>query len=320
MLSFLNRRWFLLALLAVLAVGFPLAETLKPWADQMPRRLIVAGVLFLMALPLEIRAMWRAVRQPRPTLLAVAINFGLLPPLAFVAAPLLQDELAKGLIVVAAIPCTLASAAVWTRRAGGNDAVAVLVTMTTNLACFLVTPAWLMLLTRTAAPIPFYDMVSRLVMLVVLPIVAAQLLRLYRPLAWWATAQKIPLGVLAQGGILAMITLGVVGSGVELARSEQSLGVADWAWMLLVVTVLHVVALALGHLLAPLLGIDRPDRIAVGFAGSQKTLMVGLDLGLRYFGSLVILPMVAYHVSQLLVDTLVADRLRERQPPPDESS
>ena len=35
----------------------------------------------------------------------------------------------------------VASAAVWTRRAGGNDAVALIVTISTNLACFLLTLA-----------------------------------------------------------------------------------------------------------------------------------------------------------------------------------
>ena len=58
--------------------------------------------------------------------------------------------------------------------------------------------------------------------------------------------------------------------------------------------------------------LNRADQISVGFAGSQKTLMVGLqvaiDLGIN------VIPMVAYHISQLLIDTLVADRLREDPP------
>jgi sodium/bile acid cotransporter 7 len=46
----------------------------------------------------------------------------------------------------------------------------------------------------------------------------------------------------------------------------------------------------------------------VAFAGSQKTLMVGLQVSMELGVS--ILPMVAYHVSQLIVDTLIADRWR----------
>ena len=45
----------------------------------------------------------------------------------------------------------------------------------------------------------------------------------------------------------------------------------------------------------------------MAFAGSQKTLMVGLMVAITL--ETTILPMVAYQVLQLVVDTLVADRL-----------
>ena len=53
------------------------------------------------------------------------------------------------------------------------------------------------------------------------------------------------------------------------------------------------------------------DAIAVAFSGSQKTLMVGAYIALAV-GPLAILPMVAYHAAQLIVDTLVADWWRAR--------
>ena len=86
------------------------------------------------------------------------------------------------MIVAASVPCTQASAAVWTRRAGGNDTVAVLTTMATSLACFVVTPAWLELLAgRTGgAGQDFGQLVVRLALVVALPIIAGQLLRAMR--------------------------------------------------------------------------------------------------------------------------------------------
>jgi len=320
MKQFLLRRWFLLALALVLAVGFAFSAHLAEAAARFPRAYVLAAVLFCMAFPLDIRAMWTAISRPGPALLAVAINFGLVPPLAFLVAPVLPSELATGLIVIAAIPCTLASAVVWTRRAGGNDAVAILVTMITNLACFLVTPAWLQVLTKTSVAIDLLGIVSRLGLLVVLPIVVAQLLRLSSRMANFATTHKLGFGVAAQLGILTMVLLGAIRSGVELAHNSApetggSTAIAwhGWLLMLAAVVAVHMIALLVGHALAGALGMERPERIAVGFAGSQKTLAVGLDLGLEFYGGLTILPMVAYHVSQLLCDTLVADRLRRSQ-------
>ena len=57
------------------------------------------------------------------------------------------------------------------------------------------------------------------------------------------------------------------------------------------------------------LGFDRNDAIAVAFSGSQKTLTVAIYLALAV-SPLAILPMVAYHAAQLVIDTLIADRWR----------
>jgi sodium/bile acid cotransporter 7 len=264
-------------------------------------------------LPLETSAMWRALRKPGPALLAVCLNFGLLPLLAWAASPLLSGDLGIGLVVMAAAPCTLASAAVWTRRAGGNDAVAIMVTVITNLICFVVTPLWLVAATgRTDVEIALGPMILKLGWLVVLPMVLAQILRQQPAIGRRATSGKLALGVLAQIGVLAIVLMGAIKCGLQLSEAPWRDQLSRWDFVLMVGLVLgiHGLVLVLGHGLGRAIGMERGDRIAVGFAGSQKTLMVGLHIALTYYGGLTILPMVAYHVGQLLVDTLVADRLR----------
>ena len=71
MKAYFVRRWFLLCLGVVMAVGFLGSETFLVLADCVPLRYsVVATVLFLMALPLEARAMWRTARRPAPRLWA----------------------------------------------------------------------------------------------------------------------------------------------------------------------------------------------------------------------------------------------------------
>jgi sodium/bile acid cotransporter 7 len=318
MLQFLRHRWFLFALILVLAGGMMGWELAKPLVERMPRYAIVFGVMFLMALPMETGAMWRAIRRPGPVWLAVLINLGLAPPLGWLAGRLLPDELATGLAIAMVVPCTLVAATVWTRRAAGNDAVAILVTMITNLGCFLVIPTWLHVFFGDSTSWPdlnFGQMVGQLAQLVVAPIVSAQLLRQWPPLAAWTVRHKTALSTVAQVGILSFVFAGAVGCGEQLqsAAGEQVLSLRNVSLMIVLVIILHLLLFALGLSAARVVGLGRPDAIAVGIAGSQKTIMVGVHLALQ-FGSLAILPMIAYHAAQLIIDTLIADRLREHGP------
>lgn len=300
-----------------MAVGVCFCGVLEPLAKmKVLRQGIVAAVLFLMALPLEATAMWKSMRRPWPPLLAVLVNVGLLPLFAWGISQGLEADLGAGLLVAAVTPCTLASASVWTRRAGGNDTVSILVTVITNLFCFLITPLWLgiMMADRLGASnlqkeLEFGAMAIKLALLVVLPMSLAQLLRLDKRFAEWATKQKPATSILAQCGILSMVLLGAINVGLRLKDpSQPSLNLLQIGVMLAAVCLVHVTMLYTGVGIAKLLRFTREDRIAVAFAGSQKTLTVGLLVAMSLGVS--ILPMVWYHVSQLFIDTLIADRFR----------
>ena len=310
MIQFLAKRWFLVALVATLVIGAVWYEPLTPLASLKPLRYsIVAVVLFLMALPLETDTILGSLRRPKSVLLPVCINFGLLPICAYLVSLALARPIAEGLLVAAVTPCTLASASVWTRRAGGNDTISILVTVITNLSCFIISPLWLLLLLGTTVDlnIEFSDMVFKLGALVVLPMIFAQLVRRYRPLGSWATERKKQLSMLAQCGILFMVFTGAVGLGTRFfADNKTPLLVIDVVTTIAAVLFVHISMFWTGIYAGRSIGLSREDTIAVGFAGSQKTLMVGLQICLD--AGVLILPMVTYHIGQLIVDTVFADR------------
>ncbi|MFM2004055.1 MAG: hypothetical protein RI963_3481, partial [Planctomycetota bacterium] len=67
----ISRHWFLIALVASLAIGFGLTDAVRPFADDPSiRSLITAGVLFLMGLTLPAESIRHNVRYPGPALLA----------------------------------------------------------------------------------------------------------------------------------------------------------------------------------------------------------------------------------------------------------
>lgn len=302
-----RKQWFLLGLFLAVGVGLLDSERWLGLANQtVPRISIVVSVMFLMALPLESHVILRTIRRPGPAFLAVAMTYGLMPLLAWPFLYVLSPESGSGLIVAAVTPCTLASAAVWTRRAGGNDATAILVTLISNASCFLVAPFWLwLILNAETESIDWPGMMVRLAGIVLLPILTAQFLRKSDSIAAWSSANKPLLAIIAQFGILAMVFLGSVKLGPQLRESDQAWS-ADFLVMAGGAIGLHLVVLYAGWKVARWLGMPRQERIAVGFAGSQKTLMIGLSLAMDLGVS--VLPMVTFHAAQLILDTLIADR------------
>ena len=318
---FFARHWFLCGLVVCLYLGHQFAEPLHglgrtPWLTPS----IVATVMFAMALPLQFGQIQRVLRRPAAPILASLISLGLAPLLAFPLASLLGSELGPGLIVAAATPCTLASASVWTRKAGGNDAVSMLVTLLTNGLCFAVTPMWVRALIAPGrdAAFPIGPLMLQLLLTVLTPIVAAQLLRARGPIATWATRHKTELGVYAQLGVLTMVVIGIV---QMTQRLSQSGGAPLSAGILVlcgaVVLALHLLLFGVGWQGARWIEAPRADRIAVGFSSSQKTLMVGLSAAMTL--GLSVIPLVMFHLMQMVVDTILASWLKSAGEPLPES-
>jgi sodium/bile acid cotransporter 7 len=125
------------------------------------------------------------------------------------------------------------------------------------------------------------------------------------------------LGIASQCRILLMVTIGAIHTGQRLAGTALGGSTAiDLLAMIGAVIFVHVSSFWLGLGLARALGLVWGDQVAVAFAGSQKTLMVGMKVSIDAEFS--VLPMVTYHIGQLFIDTVFADWLKRRRPEPAE--
>jgi solute carrier family 10 (sodium/bile acid cotransporter), member 7 len=314
--SFFARNWFLLGLASVLTIGTvahdPLSMLLEfDWIQSS----IVFVVMWMMAIPVPFGLVKNALTRPWPALLASLLNMAFLPILAYCFSFFLNSEMAGGLIVAAALPSTLASSAVFTRKAGGDDTVAILVTLLTNLSCAIITPLWLVALlgekARSNDPsssLQLSTMIVTLCWLVLVPIVTAQSMRLSNRVASVANRRRGMLSIACQIGILLMVLFGAIQMGNRLWNANAGGTPLQILLVLSITTLTHMVTLAIGWHLAKWTGIARPQRIAVAISGSQKTLMVGLKLAMDCQVS--ILPIVIYHVAQLTIDSMIVERWR----------
>ncbi|MFV0445352.1 MAG: bile acid:sodium symporter family protein [Planctomycetaceae bacterium] len=331
MREFLQRRWFLLALVTLIVAGHWLGMrwpetvtgTSQRWIGSQTKSWLIAGILYCMSVTLDGRRFRHALLRPLPVLWAIVVNAVGIPMAASLLLPWqLIPDFSMGLLIAASVPCTLAAASVWTRRAGGNDAVSLLVTLLTNGACILYTPFWLQLFSGGSALLDLRSMIERLFFTALLPTLVGQLTRLVPPCARMADRLKISLGVAAQIGVLLIVFVSACDGGVRLSAGStgrpDATSVPSLASLLVVAVsciALHLSAMIVSLLGAKLLHFDHGDLVAVAFAGSQKTLPIGVLIATdpQMFGvdyPWAVFPMLIFHASQLFIDTAVADRMR----------
>lgn len=305
----LTKNWFLISLAACFTGGYLGSPYLQPLMDfPILRSGIVFSVMWMMGVTLQAHTIRRSFTRPVPSLLAIGINILAVPMLCLPTMWLLPTGLFGGLFVASIVPCTLASASVWTRKAGGDDSIAMMTTVVTNLACAVVVPIGILLVLSQQAEIDVVDQVRKLGLIVVAPLVIAQLMR-QLGFADWADRNKPRLSIIGQFGILAMVVFGAIASAqvVDSAGPERAtVGAGVIVLLVVAAATIHTTALGIGVFAARMLGFDRARQIAVGIAGSQKTLMVGLQIAIDCGVSVV--PMLVYHLSQLVIDTLIAER------------
>lgn len=311
----LTKHWFLTALAVCFLIGYTAAGTLRPTLEWTTFRSgLVFAVMWAMGVTLRADTIRNSLARPGGALLAIGINVLVVPILCLPAWWLLPETYFGGLIVTAIVPCTLASASVWTRKAGGDDSIAMMTTVVTNLACIVVVPLGIWMALEQQAELGAAQQVKKLALVVVFPLLLAQSMRRFG-LANWADRWKPRLSIFGQFGILVMVIFGAIASGVAVDQAGGQSGNHHQGWLALAILVMsaaavHFVALCIGIGSARVFKMDRPSQIAVGIAGSQKTLMVGLQIALDCGVS--VIPMLAFHLCQLVIDTIVAERWRHQ--------
>ena len=321
LLAFLRDRWFLTSLLVLIPVGYAVGQRKPPGVDGPDlsdyAAWVVAGVLFLMALTLDSRKLRASLARPTAVVWACVVGLIGLPLITWPVCRLqLTDDYRLGLVAVAAAPCTMAAASVWTRRAGGNDAVSLLTTLLTNGLCFVFTPALVAWLAGEAVSVDAAAMAWRLIKTALVPATAGQLTRLLLLRMADLDRLKTSLGVIAQAGILVIVFGASLKAGQQMTTAAGLGSGVAVAVMVASCLAIHLTAAAAAWWGGLAIGLSPADAAATLFAGSQKTLPIAMLVVTdpQMLGSagaaLAPVPVLTYHALQLFADTLIADRLR----------
>ena len=225
------------------------------------------------------------------------------------SALMLPPTVALGFLFLGALPSTVQSATAYSSLAGGNVAASVVAAAFLNiLGVFLSAPLFSLLAGSEAAP---FDLAAleRIALILLLPFVLGQiaqgkaghLVRDHKRLATWMDRLAIAIAVY------------VAFSGAVEQGLWQLVGLADWLSLLLLVGAFLAVGFSGAWLLGGALRLAREDRIALLFAGGQKSIALGAPLASVLFppavAGLLLLPVLIYHLLQLVLSAPLATRL-----------
>jgi len=311
--GWLQKQWFYLGMAGVLILGYVWVRS-GLWLGERSGLLVVA-LMFVMGLGLSPKGILAQLRKVRALGLFLLASYLLAPLVAWAAAWVFfrgRQDLFTGLIIVGATATTLSSSIVWTRLAGGNGALALVMSITGNSLQFLVTPTWLGLMLGASVKFNVTNMMEKLLLVVLVPVLASQVvvvLSRERVLQWRPLTN-----VVARLLVLAVIW-------VAVSKAASDLLTTDALYSSLAVIAVHLVLLAVGWWVLGRLLAEHGDRIALLFCGGQKTLPSSTMIATTYFAHLsaAVLPVLLYHFWQLILDSLLLDRLNQHESIPGET-
>ena len=326
--NFLHRRldWFLAGMAAAVGLAwlFPEPGAAGGWMHpEVLTKVGVAVVFFLHGVGLPFAALKAGTLRWPLHLTVQACTFLLFPLmglglLALVGA-YLPAGLRLGFFYLCALPSTVSSSVALTAAAKGNVPAAVFNATLSALLGVVLTPLWLAAnATAGGAGIPLGPVILDLVIWLVLPLTAGQLLRPW--LGGWATRNKKFTQKVDRGTVLLLVYTSFCDSvkhGVWTGQGWETLATAVAGSALLLTA-----ALLFTSTVCRVLGFSEEDRIAAVFCGSKKTLASGVPMAALIFGAsadtgLILVPIMIYHPLQLVVCGLLASRWARREPKPD---
>ena len=314
MRQFWRKHWFFAAVAAIVLFSFLSSESTFLGHKSTILKFLKSSAQYLIAFTfvasgvrMETKSLLSEIRNGK------GILFGLVS--VFIVAPVvvvgisrifsLSGDFSQGMSLIAAMPTTIASGIVITSLAGGNMALALCLTVISNLICPVTIPLVLKLLggETNAINLPVAKMMWNLSKVIVLPFVLGQVIRPFEA----AFAEKIKgvLSIICQVIVLSFIFTALWG-GIE---NIIALGWKVFMWIGIVL-LLHVTLMAYNFFAGAAVGLSYDSRKTVAIVGSQKTLAVAVQVWSNAFGAsyIILIPSVLHHLFQLIVDTALATR------------
>lgn len=278
---------------------------------------VIALLFFLYGAKLTTATIVAGLANWRLQLSVLALTFVLFPILALMLKPVsliwLPTAIGVGFLYIGCMPSTVQSSIAFTAVSGGNVAGAVCAASISNLIGVVLSPLLFAVLIPQGTGYGIDpSAIWKIVQQILLPFALGQVCRPL--LAGWLARYRTPTMIVDRGSILLIVyaafSAGVV-NGIWQVISAPSLAV-----LVALCAVMLAAVLGAAVLTGRAAGMDRADLMALLYCGSTKSLATGLPMaGILFAGqdiSLIILPLMIFHLLQLGVCAIISQRMAGR--------
>jgi len=312
MLSFLKKQFLPVGLITVALIGFFFPAPGLYMAQWPIAQFVAVAIIFvcsgLVLRTDEIRAALSAWSASLWGLLSILLVTPVIGALIAFQLPL-DPSFQLGLALFCTMPTTLSSGIALTTQARGNVALALLLTVSTNLIGVFSVPFVLELLLESAGQVELSanKLLVKLCLFILLPLLVGKFLQLF--IGEWAQRNRPHLTMLSNAALISI-------PWVKFSESSQQLTQIALA-SLLVLTVsgllIHIIYLLLNDGVCRVLRFAAPVRKAVVLMASQKSLPVAMTV-LAFLPvpaetkGLIAIPCITFHLGQIFLDAVIATR------------
>ncbi len=245
-------------------------------------------------------------------------TFVLFPVLVLGFSPLFDGGTASNLWIalffLGALPSTVSSSVVMVSLAKGDIPTAIFNASLSGLIGIVVTPLWMSIFMSGNNEFEFLNVVQKLFLQVLLPLIIG----LFLQSSFGSYARKNAAKIsFFDKSVIVLIVYASFSSAFS-SGLFTTVGAVDLLKLFLLVSLLFfVVYFGIGQL-CKWLGFSVEDRITAKFCGTKKSLVHGSVMVKIIFGSgagnaLFLLPIMLYHILQLLVIAVFAERYGQRK-------
>lgn len=299
----------------VLAKLFPQGGTGEgPWSLSSLSGYGVSLIFFFYGLKLNFAELKAGLRNWKLHAIVHGSTFILFPLLVLSGQGLLPDAaypLWLGTFFLASLPSTVSSSVVMVSIAEGNIPAAIFNASISSIIGVFITPLWMSLVNIGATGnVNMGDVIIKLILQVLVPVILGLVLN--KKWGHWATRNKKQLKYFDQAIILTIVYTAFCESFAQ--HLFDNIGAVDLLLLGVCMLVLFFMAYFITTLVCKALSFNREDTITATFCGSKKSLVHGTVMSKVLFANstitgILLLPLMLYHALQLIVVSMMAQRL-----------